>query len=149
MPLPPDSEPPPRKYALRTPPPDGPRTDAAGNPIQVGDLLDSAAQPPRASGFPGVTPPPAPRPPIPAANDVYALLRDGRTREPGPETPPPPRSTRRRNDFLFLLVLGYALVAGAAWLIGPNPLVLLFAAGVAGTYTLALSWIMWFVMDHY
>lgn len=146
MPLPPDSEPPPRKYALRTPPPDSPRTDAAGNPIQVGDLLDSAARAPRP---PAAMPPSAPRTPPPAANDVYAMLRDGRTRDPGPETPLPPRSTRRRNDFILLLVLGYALVAGAAWLVGPNSLVLLFAAGAAGTYTLALAWIMWFVMDHY
>lgn len=146
MPSSPDPEPPPKKYGLKSLSPHAAHTDAAGNPIHVGDLLESAVRPPRP---PAATPPATPRTPSPDANDVYAMLRDGRTRDPGPEMPPPPRSTRRRNDFLVLLGLGYAVIAGAVFLIGPNPLVLLFAAGAAGTYTLALTWIMWFVMDHY
>lgn len=145
MPFNPDSEPPPRKYTLRQRPADIQKNDVTGNRVNLGDLLDSAASPrPHANATP-----PVPRPPAPAANDVYAILRDSRSREAEPEFTPPRRPNRRLTDFLLLLVLGYAALAGAAVLIGPNPLVLLFTAGAAFAYTLALGWIMWFVMDRY
>lgn len=146
MPPTPDSEPPPGKYTLRQRPAEIPKTDSAGHPVNLGDLLDSAAASPRPHANAA---PPAPRPPVPAANDVYAMLRDSRSRKTGGEIAPPRRSNRRRNDFFLLLVLGCAALAGAAVLIGPNPLVLLFTAGAAFAYTLALGWIMWFVMDRY
>ena len=141
-----DPEPPPKKYTLKDRnAPLKPPTPPADK-IDVHDLLGAAAEPiaPRL-----VAPPSTARPPPPAANDVRALLRDNVAREQPKDLPPPARSTRRLSDFLLLLVLGYGALAGATYLIGAEPLTLFFAGGVAFVYTLALTWVMWFVMDRY
>jgi hypothetical protein len=146
MPTFPDSEPPPKKYSLRDRPADSKPADNPQDKIDVHDLLGAAAEPiaPRL-----VAPPSSTRPPVPAANDIRAILRDNAARDPAKELPAPARSTRRRNDYLLLLLLGYGAMGGATYMIGPAPLTLFFAGGAAFVYTLALTWVMWFVMDRY
>jgi hypothetical protein len=87
------------------------------------------------------------------ANDVQALLRDqaARVRAAGGDAivPSPRRRSRRARDFWLLLLTANGFFAFAAF--GPYRNAMTFTYGVAGMIftTIALVWVMWFVMDDY
>jgi hypothetical protein len=91
--------------------------------------------------------------PTPAPTDVYQVLRDNLARENAAEMnvvkPVPRRPSRRKRDFWLMLVLGnLAIVALVVCTRGNTVSVLLGLAGVI-VLSVALTWVMWFVMDDY
>lgn len=90
----------------------------------------------------------------PALNDVTALRHEVRAREAAAgfdEIPPPerPRSNRRRNDFILLLIGGNLAIIGLTAISGFNIGAIIFGAAGVIMFTLGLTWVMWFVMDRY
>lgn len=64
-------------------------------------------------------------------------------------TPMPPRSNRRRSDYLIMVALGN-LAALAAYLFLPaNPMVLVSIGSFVALYNVGLVWILYGVMDRY
>lgn len=89
----------------------------------------------------------------PRQNDVHALLRDNaaRAQAAGLNDLPPqrPRSSRRKKDYIFTLILGNGAVIGVVALLGMNVMTMAFGAAGILIVTLGATWIIWFVMDHY
>jgi hypothetical protein len=91
--------------------------------------------------------------PTSAPTDVHQVLRDNLTRENAAGMnavkPVPPRRSRRKRDFWLMLVLGNLTIAATVLITRGNTVAVLF--GVAGVLCLsvALTWVMWFVMDDY
>jgi hypothetical protein len=85
-------------------------------------------------------------------NDVYAVLEENRTRERQlgkDEIAIKKIKSKRRRDYLLLLVLGNLAIVTMVALGGFNPISMIF--GLAGIIILSLgaTWVMWFVMDRY
>ena len=91
--------------------------------------------------------------PTSAPIDVHQVLRDNLTRENAAGMnavkPMPPRPSRRKRDFWLMLVLGNLTIVATVLITRGNTVAVLF--GVAGVLCLsvALTWVMWFVMDDY
>ena len=122
---------------------------AAGRPpanerIDVRDLarLASADAPPRSAAASPARP-----------NEVQTILRDNLARADAAGlnalAPKPRRASRRRRDYLVLLlpVNGFF----AFWAFGPYANAATFVYGLGGMalYSTALSWVMYGVMDDY
>ena len=91
--------------------------------------------------------------PTPAPTDVYQVLGDNLARENAAGLnavqPVPPRRSRRKRDFWLMLVLGNLTIAATVFFTRGNTIaVLLGLAGVI-VLTVALTWVMWFVLDDY
>jgi hypothetical protein len=85
-------------------------------------------------------------------NDVFAVLEENRSRERQlgkDEIVIKQIKSKRRRDYLLLVVLGNLLIVALVALGGFNPISMIF--GLAGIIMLSLgaTWIMWFVMDRY
>jgi hypothetical protein len=114
-------------------------------PISVQNLLRQAG-----SSKPGGVAPAATSP----QNDVHAILRENaaRTNATGIEEliPLPPRKSRRKREFLTLVIGGNALCGLIAFKAGSRDAVTFtFAISAMAMLTAGLTWIMWFVMDDY
>lgn len=57
--------------------------------------------------------------------------------------------SRRRRDYLLLLVGGNVLIVGTVLLLGANVVSVLFGFGGVILFSLSLTWIMWQVMGRY
>lgn len=93
------------------------------------------------------------RPDNTAAPSVDEMLRANLARQRQVEgellTPQPPRSNKRRRDYLFLLVTGNAFAVLAFVLLPANPMVLVNLLGFFVIYNLGLAWTLYGVMDRY
>jgi hypothetical protein len=86
-------------------------------------------------------------------NEVHGVLRDNLERANAAglnevELPPPRRSRRTRDYWiLFIPVNGFF----AFWAFGPyaNPMTLAFGVGGMILFSIALTWVMFFIMDDY
>lgn len=95
-----------------------------------------------------------PGPAAPRANDVFAIQREQREREiaSGMDELKPndrPQSKRRRRDYWLLLLGGNLALIAAALLAGLNVVTAVYVFSGVVLYSIALTWIMWFVMDDY
>jgi len=146
-----EPDPPPKKYGFKARsfeavnPPIG--TAPKADKIDVQDLFNAATAPHTRGASSSVPPPP--KPPIPSANDIHALLRDNLAHEVPKDLPPPVRLTRRRNDYILCLLGGNATIAAIAFITGLNPATVLFGSAGALMFSIVLTWVMWFVMDDY
>ena len=118
-------------------------TDA---PMPTAKELAIMAGPPK----PGAKGPTGPKATDP--NDVFAVLEENRATERRlgkDEIVVKKLKSKRRRDYLLLLVLGNLLIVALVALGGFNPISMIF--GLAGIIMLSLgaTWIMWFVMDRY
>jgi hypothetical protein len=119
---------------------------AADAPMPTAQELAKMAGPPTATAK-GSAGPKANDP-----NDVYAVLEENRTRERQlgkDEIAIKKIKSKRRRDYLLLLVLGNLAIVTMVALGGFNPISMIF--GLAGIIILSLgaTWVMWFVMDRY
>lgn len=94
--------------------------------------------------------------PVPPANDVFALQQQLREREIAAgmdELAPPdrPRPNRRRRDYWLLMVLiNGTLLPLAFWgLRTGNAVLAIYALSGAVFTTLAVTWIIWVLLDRY
>jgi len=98
------------------------------------------------------SPPARPAEP-PAENEVHEILRANleRAKEDGLDELilRPKRLSRRKQDYWLLLIGGNVLFAGLVLLMAKNIVSLVFGGSGMIFYSLALTWIMWFVMDDY
>jgi hypothetical protein len=91
--------------------------------------------------------------PTPAPTDVYQVLGDNLARENAAGMnavkPAPPCRSRRQRDFWLMLVLGNLTIAATVYFTRGNTIAVLI--GLAGVIVLsiALTWVMWFVLDDY
>lgn len=89
----------------------------------------------------------------PAAPTVEELLKGNLDRAKAIRgellAPMPPRSNRRRSDYLFMFALGN-LAALAAYLFLPtNPVVFVSIVSFVALYNVGLVWLLYGVMDRY
>lgn len=92
--------------------------------------------------------------PPPAANDVFAIQRELREREiaSGMDELKPmdrPKSKRRRRDYWLLLLGGNLAIIGTALIVGLNVMTIVYVFSGVVLYSIALTWVMWFVMGDY
>ena len=59
------------------------------------------------------------------------------------------KKSRRKRDYLFLLVGGGAAILLLKWALPPYPLLHVLGWSCLGLYSLGLTWLMWGVMDDY
>lgn len=144
---PPAPEPPPREFKLKPTQferVNRPADATPGNaPIDVQQLYRQAnASPPR----------PSAPPPATAKNDVHAILRANLEEAKAKglyDVIPQRRTSRRKRDFWVLLIGGNVLMLGALAVMHRNPVTLVFGFSAMVFCSLALTWVMWFVMDDY
>ncbi|MEZ0216276.1 MAG: DUF4339 domain-containing protein [Rariglobus sp.] len=88
-----------------------------------------------------------------AVPSVDEMLRANIARQRAAEgellTPQPPRSNKRRRDYLFLVIAGNALGLLVFILLPSNPLVLVYLLAFFVIYNLGLAWTLYGVMDRY
>ena len=89
----------------------------------------------------------------PATPSVESILRGNLARQREVEgellKPLPPRSNRRRNDYLIAAIAGNLLAAiGFIYLPG-NPITFVYLIAFVTLYNTGLVWILFFVMDRY
>ncbi|HWA09823.1 MAG TPA: hypothetical protein VG838_10265 [Opitutaceae bacterium] len=103
----------------------------------------------------GVAPTAPPAAPVPGANDVHATLRENVARANAfglnELKPIEKRPSRRKRDFLFLVItsnVGFGLIA---LLMGglSNPIVFVSAIAGIALVNVSLGWVMFFIMDDY
>jgi hypothetical protein len=86
-------------------------------------------------------------------NEVHAILRANLVQadEAGLNAVEltPQRASRRKREYWLLLVGGNLLIAALVFGLSRNVVVLVFAGSGMIFYSLALTWIMWMVMDDY
>ena len=92
--------------------------------------------------------------PVNRRNEVHGLLNLNRQRAQQAERDKiiisPPRPSRRKRDFWMLVVLVNGGCVGYTGLVTRFDLaVMMFGLGAGLFLTVALTWIMWFVMDNY
>ena len=92
--------------------------------------------------------------PVNRPNEVHGLLNLNRQRAQQVERDKiiigPQRASRRKRDFWLLVACAFGGCIGFTGLVsGFNPAVMLFGLGAGVFLTVALTWIMWFVMDDY
>lgn len=103
----------------------------------------------------GVHHDPRPRSGAPKAgdpNDVYKVLEQNRRVERQHNLDAieiRKIRTRRRRDYLLLLVGGNLFIAGFVLLLGVNFVTLMFGFGGVIVFSTGLTWIMWQVMGRY
>lgn len=100
------------------------------------------------------TPAPKPKQPAPPAeNEVHAILRANvaRATEAGDNDLElkPKRMSRRNRDYWTLFVLGNGFIAVAMLLFTHNLIAVLGSIAAMLIFTVALTWVMRFVMDDY
>jgi len=89
----------------------------------------------------------------PAPPSVEDMLRANLARQQQVEgellKPLPPRSNRRRNDYLISAIAGNLLAAlGFIYLPG-NPVTFVYLVAFVVIYNISLIWVLFFVMDRY
>ena len=120
-------------------------------PIDVRELFKSStvARPPSLAQ--PATPPP-PKAPVPAANDVHAILQANldRANAEGHNdvSLKPKRASRRKRDY-WMLLIGTNLFFLICMAVAPNIGTLIFGGAGIILVSIGLTWIMWFVMDDY
>jgi hypothetical protein len=85
-------------------------------------------------------------------NDVYAVLQQNRlaARKHGlNEVEIKEIKSRRKREFWILIVGGNLAIIGAVFLSGINVITVIFGLSGLILFSIALSWIMWQVMDKY
>jgi hypothetical protein len=90
--------------------------------------------------------------PAPAENDVHDILRANLARAQAKgqnEVIPVRRVSRRKRDYWLLLIGGNLTVVGLVLLLQKNFVTLVFGFSAMILVSIALTWIMWFVMDDY
>lgn len=117
----------------------------ADAPIDVKQLFRQAQtkSPPPAAGAAA---------PAPAKNEVHDLLRANlaRARAQGEhDVIPVRRVSRRKRDYWTLLIGGNLLVVAVVLLLQKNVISLIFGFSAMVFVSIAVTWIMWFVMDDY
>lgn len=125
--------------------PDPGITPATAGPITVENLRAAAV---------GSQPLLGANAPLNRPNEVHGLLNLNRQREQQAERDKiiisPKRASRRNRDFWLLVACAFGGCIGFTGLVsGFNPAVMLFGLGAGLFLSLALTWIMWFVMDDY
>lgn len=113
-------------------------------PLTVQDLLHHANSPQHGPGA---------GPPAPSKNDVQVILRDNLARANAAGmhhvNPLPPRPSRRRRDYVTLLVFGNTIF-GIGMLVGhDNPMVFVYSLSGAALFNVGVTWIIWVLMDRY
>jgi hypothetical protein len=132
----------PREFEVVNPRSDAPHHTA---PISIHGLFRQAN-----SARPGA----APAAPPGKDNEVHALLRANVAQDAAHGfnelTPLPKRPSRRKRDYLFLVISGNLLLGLIALASGiTSPIVFASAVGGMGLMTIGFTWVMWFVMDDY
>ena len=88
-----------------------------------------------------------------SAPSVHDLLGGNLARQRKAEgellTPLPPRSNRRRNDYLVLVGAGNLMATLGFVFLPTNPFVFVSLVAFVAIYNVGLTWIMFFVMDRY
>jgi hypothetical protein len=83
---------------------------------------------------------------------VSDMLRQNVANDPTstelPDMPEPPKSYRLR-DYILLLVVGNGAFLSAFAVFPRNPVVVIFVLSGMTIFTIAVSWVMWVVMDRY
>jgi hypothetical protein len=127
-------------------PTSAPAEPDASKPILLHEVIAQAASP-------GPVLPTAPR--TGAVNDVHGLLRHNLEREnaAGLNTlaPKPQYRSRRRRDYLVLMISVNTVLGGMAVHALHTGNVVTFVSSIAGMGLLsaAITWVLWFVMDKY
>ena len=145
---PPEPEAPRREFQFkptefeRTEPPPGTPTHA--QPVDLRQIYRAANAP--------ATPPPS-TPPVQAENDVHAILRANLAANDAKGlnavTLEKRRVSRRKRDYWTLLTLVILVFGGAMYLSRGAPIPLMFAFSGLIFCCVALTWIMWGIMDDY
>jgi hypothetical protein len=120
-----------------------PAAPAPTGPITVQDLIQQAnAAPAR----PGAGKPAA-------ANDVHGHLRtnleSANAAGLNKIIPLAPRPSKRKRDYLLLMVVGNGGFLSLAAIGHSNPMLLVCGVSGAMVFTLGITWIMWVLMDRY
>jgi hypothetical protein len=160
--MPDESDPPRKTYAFKprefetaneprpnAPPPITPARDpgiipATDAPIDVRELARQASitGPVLSSGGP-----------VNRANEVHAMLQHNHARADAAGlnelAPKPKRLSRRKRDYWLLMTLGNLALAVFAITQRANPFFLVCGVAGMGFLSIAISWIMWHVMDDY
>ncbi len=93
------------------------------------------------------------RPDTTAVPSVDEMLRANIARQREAEgellTLQPPRSNKRRRDYLILLITGNALALLGFILLPANPMVMVYLLAFVVIYNLGLAWTLYGVMDRY
>lgn len=122
-----------------------PADDTPGNASIDVQQIHRQATPPS-------SPPVAPAP-KPAENEVHAILRanlaQANAKGQNEVIPESRRPSRRKRDYWLLLVGGNLAVAGAVSLMHKNVVTLAFGFSAMVFCSLALTWVMWVVLDDY
>ena len=118
---------------------------APAGPITVHDLRAAAA---------GAQPLLGTNAPVNRPNEVHGLLNLNRQRAQQADRDKiiisPPRASRRKRDYWLLVACAFGGCIGFTGLVsGFSATVMLFGLGAGLFLSLALTWIMWFVMDDY
>jgi len=138
-------EPPPREFNLKPTEYERvnrPADSTPGNkPIHVAQLYRAAN-----------TPKTSPAPPVKTENEIHAILRANLAAEKAKglnEVIPTKRRSRRKQDY-WLLLIGWNLLVGAVAVQSHrHSVTLVFCLSAAVFVSVALTWIMWGIMDDY
>ena len=148
---PPAPEPPPREFRLKPAAPEFERVNSPVDQSTPGKAPLNALQINRAAA----SPPPARQgaTSAPPENDVHAILRENLAREQArglhDVIPQAKRMSRRKRDYWLLLIGVNLLVIVTVIGLDKNPVTLVFGFSAMVFCTIALTWVMWFVMDDY
>ena len=97
-------------------------------------------------------PPPEATDHFPIENDVHQILRENKAvaeRAGLNELVLKKVVSRRKRDYWFMLIAGNAFIVGGVAIARFNPISLVFGLAGVVMLSLALTWLMWFVMDDY
>lgn len=127
----------------------GPGTPRTPGPEQTPDLRSPPG--PAAVTISGI--PVRPRPADPS--DIHGMLRENLDRANAAGLneleKKPPRPSRRKRDYWFLMITGNCVLAVlfAGAVVTRNAFLMAFSAAGIGLVSAGLTWVMWFVMDDY
>ena len=116
-------------------------TTPADAPIDVHQLNRLAGSPPPAAGTPA-----------PAENEIHALLRANLAQAEAKgenEVIPRHRISRRKRDYWLVLISGNGLVVASVLIAQKNFIAMILGLSAMVFFSVALTWIMWFLLDDY
>ena len=140
---PPEPEPPPRDFHFKPT-----EFETANRPTDE----TAADAPPDVRALNRLAGPPVSSAPTHTENEVHAILRANLARAQARgehEVVPTHRISRRRRDYWLLLTGGNALIVGLVLILPKNVMTVVFGFSGMIFVSLALTWIMWVVMDDY
>lgn len=86
-------------------------------------------------------------------NEVHAMLQDNLSRANAAGlndlAPKPQRLSRRKRDYWLLMIFGNLALVTVAVIGRSNPFILVCSLAGVGLVSVAVTWIMWHVMDDY